>query len=105
LKNWQTRIDFKALPLNSSPNIRSHPYTEADKAARDFAAFIALAYRLSARKTRILDRKYEIPGLNLLLKQKRKSQKNMARKQGSSMQSDGKLSLSKYQEDGLEKSS
>jgi hypothetical protein len=30
----------------------------------DFAASVALAYRLSTRKTTILEQKYEIPGLD-----------------------------------------
>jgi hypothetical protein len=44
---------------------------EADKAGCDFAAYIASAYRLSTRKTTILDWKDKIPGLDLLLKHKR----------------------------------
>jgi hypothetical protein len=47
-----------------SSNIKILFYNEADKATRDFAASIVSAYRLSARKTKILDRKYEIHGLH-----------------------------------------
>jgi hypothetical protein len=48
-----------------SPNIQIHSSNEADKAACDFAASIASAYRISFRKkTTILGRKYEIPGLD-----------------------------------------
>jgi hypothetical protein len=50
-------------------------FNEADKAACNFATSIALAYRLLTRKTTILDQKYEIPGLDHLLKHKRKLRK------------------------------
>jgi hypothetical protein len=64
---------FKSLGSELiSPNIQIHSSTEADKAAHDFAAPIALAYRLSTRKTTILDWKYEKPGLDQLLKHKKK---------------------------------
>jgi hypothetical protein len=52
------------------PSIKIHTSNEADKAARNFAASIASAYRLSNRKTTILDQKYEIPGLDHLLTHK-----------------------------------
>jgi hypothetical protein len=39
------------------PNVQIHTSNESDKAAHDFLASIALAYRLSTRKTTILDRK------------------------------------------------
>jgi hypothetical protein len=51
-----------------SPNSQIHSSNEADKTAHDFAASIALAYRLSTRKTTILDWKYEIPDLYRLLR-------------------------------------
>jgi hypothetical protein len=57
---------FKSSPLNSYIEIYSS--NEADKAARDFAASIASAYRPSTRKIIILDRKYEISLLDRLLK-------------------------------------
>jgi hypothetical protein len=41
-----------------SPSIQIHSSIEADKAARDFAAPLASAYRISTRKTSILHRKY-----------------------------------------------
>jgi hypothetical protein len=58
-----------------SPNIQICPSNEADKAAHDFAASVALAYRLSTRKTMKLDEKYEMAGLDYLLKHKRKLRK------------------------------
>jgi hypothetical protein len=60
----------------SKPHLRTHIskypnslFYEADKAACDFAASIAAAYRMT-RKITSLDRKYKIPGLNHLLKHK-----------------------------------
>jgi hypothetical protein len=52
----------------ASPNIQIqiHFSNEADKEARDFAVTVVSAYRLSARKTTILDRKYEIHVLDAL---------------------------------------
>jgi hypothetical protein len=46
-----------------SLNIQIHSSNEADKAARDFAASVASAYRILTRTTTVLDCKYEIPGL------------------------------------------
>jgi hypothetical protein len=40
-----------------SPNNQIHSSDEADKAAFEFAASIASAYRMSTKKTTILDRK------------------------------------------------
>jgi hypothetical protein len=39
------------------PNIQIHSSNEVDKVVRDITANIAYAYRLSTRKTKILDRK------------------------------------------------
>jgi hypothetical protein len=86
-----------------SPNIKILSSDEADKSARDFAPSIASAYRISTRKTTILDRKYEIPGLDRLLKHKR-VQKFIARNERSSMQNGRELDHSKYQENGPENS-
>jgi hypothetical protein len=58
-----------------TPYIQIHSSNVAEKAARDFAVSIALAYRLLTRKTTISDRKCEIPGLGRLLKHKRKLRK------------------------------
>jgi hypothetical protein len=57
------------------PDIQIHCSDEADKAVRNSAASIASACRLSTRNTTILDRKYEIPGLDRFLKDKRKLRK------------------------------
>jgi hypothetical protein len=43
-----------------SPSIHIYSSEEGDKLAADFAATIALAYKLSTRKAKILDRKYEL---------------------------------------------
>jgi hypothetical protein len=58
-----------------SPSIKILSHNEADKAACDFAASTALAYRLSTRKITIIDRKYKILGPDRLLKHKRKLRK------------------------------
>jgi hypothetical protein len=62
LTDWKLFQSFVSKII--SPKIRIHSSNEADRAARDFTASIASAYRLSTRKTTILDRKYEIPGLD-----------------------------------------
>jgi hypothetical protein len=49
-----------------STNIKVSSSNEANKAARDFAAYVALSYWPLRRKTTILERKYEIPGLHRL---------------------------------------
>jgi hypothetical protein len=73
LTEWEL---FQSLAFELiSPNIQINSSNEGDKAARDFAASIASVYRLSTRKTTILDRKYEILRLNHLLKHKRKLRK------------------------------
>jgi hypothetical protein len=51
------------------------PIVIGDKAAHDFAAYLASEYRISTKKTTILDQKYEIPVLDRLLKHKRKVNK------------------------------
>jgi hypothetical protein len=62
---------FQSLaPELISQNIKIHSSNEADKAACDFAALIASAYRISTRKTTNLNQKYEIPALDSLLKHK-----------------------------------
>jgi hypothetical protein len=53
-------------------NIQIHSSNKAHKAPRYFADYIASAYRISTRKTTILNRIYEIPDLNRLLKPTRK---------------------------------
>jgi hypothetical protein len=58
-----------------SPSIQIHSSEEDDKAACDFAVSIILPYRLSTRKTTILDWKYELPGSAHLLKHKNKLRK------------------------------
>jgi hypothetical protein len=55
-----------------SPNIQIY---SSNKVARDFVASIASAYRLSTRRTIKLDQKHEKPGIDHLLKQKRKRRK------------------------------
>jgi hypothetical protein len=57
LTNWELFQIIVSEP--ESPNVQMYSSNnEADKAARDFAACIASAYRPSARETTKLDRKY-----------------------------------------------
>jgi hypothetical protein len=53
-----------------SPSVHFHSSAESNQAAGDFAASIATADRLAIRTAMILDRKYELSGLNRLLKYK-----------------------------------
>jgi hypothetical protein len=53
-----------------SPRIESNSGVEADKAARDFTASIASAYRLTTSKVTLSDINNDIPGLDRLLKHK-----------------------------------
>jgi hypothetical protein len=58
-----------------SPRIEINSGVEADKAARDFTESIASAYRLSTSKVTLLDINIDIPGLDHLLKHKRRLRK------------------------------
>jgi hypothetical protein len=74
LTDWEL---FQSLASElTSSNIRTDCSYDGDKAACDFAASIA-----STRKTTILDRKYEIPGLDRLLKHTKISE-NYGKKPG-----------------------
>jgi hypothetical protein len=75
LMNWE---QFHSLAYELVfPDIQICPSNEADKAGRDFAASIALAYRPLTRKITKLDQKYEMPCLDYLLEHKRKLRKVM----------------------------
>jgi hypothetical protein len=58
-----------------SPRLEINTGVEAYKAAREFTASIASAYRLSTSKVKISDVKLELPGLDRLLKQKHRLRK------------------------------
>jgi hypothetical protein len=58
-----------------SPKIEIKTGVEADKAARDFSASIASAYRLSTSKSTLLDLNNDLPGLDRLLKHKQRLRK------------------------------
>jgi hypothetical protein len=58
-----------------SPNIKIHSSSKSDKETHDFAASMASVHRLLNRKTKNLDRKYEISDLYHLLKHTRKLRK------------------------------
>jgi hypothetical protein len=58
-----------------SPKIKIKSGVEANKAARDFSASIASAYRLSTSKITLLDLNNDLPGLDRLLKHKQRLRK------------------------------
>jgi hypothetical protein len=71
--DWE-RFQSLAFAL-VSPRMEINSCIEADKAARDFAASIALAYRLSTKTTRISDRNRGSSSLERLLKHKQRLRK------------------------------
>jgi hypothetical protein len=58
-----------------SPRNKINSGVEADKAARDFTASIASAYRLAPSKVTLSDLNKELTGLDLLLKHKQRLRK------------------------------
>jgi hypothetical protein len=67
---------FQSLPSELlSLRIQSNLGKEADKAARDFTASIASAYRLSTSKITLSDLNKDLTGLESLLKHKRRLRK------------------------------
>jgi hypothetical protein len=58
-----------------SPGIEINSGVEADKAARNFTGSIASAYRLATSKVTLSDINNDIPGLDRLLKHKRRLRK------------------------------
>jgi hypothetical protein len=71
--NWE-RFQSLASEL-ISPRVEISSGVEADKAARDFTASIASAYRLSTSKITLSDMNNDIPGLDCLLKEKQRLRK------------------------------
>jgi hypothetical protein len=64
---------FQSLASNLiSPRIEINSGVEADVAARAFTASIASAYRLSPRKITLTDLNSDLPGLDRLLKYKKR---------------------------------
>jgi hypothetical protein len=72
-------IDWKRVQSLPSelilPKIQINSGEEADKRTRVFTASIATAYRLSTSKIALSDLNMDLPGLESLLKHKRKSRK------------------------------
>jgi hypothetical protein len=67
---------FRSLASNLiSPSIEINSGVEADNAARAFTASIASAYRLSTCKITLADLNSDLPGLDRLLKYKKKMRK------------------------------
>jgi hypothetical protein len=67
---------FQSLTSNLiSPRIEINSGVEADKAARTFAASIASAYRLSKSKITLSELNNDLPGLDRLLKYKKRMRK------------------------------
>jgi hypothetical protein len=71
--DWE-RFENLAFKL-ISPKIDIKSGVEADKAARDFSASIASAYRLSTRKITFLDLNSDLPSLDRLLRHKQRLRK------------------------------
>jgi hypothetical protein len=66
---------FKSLTSDISPRIKINLGVEADKAARNFTAFIAFAYfayRFSNGKVTFLNQDSDLSGLDWLLKHKQR---------------------------------
>jgi hypothetical protein len=71
--NWEW---FQSLASNLiSPRVEINSGVDADKAARAFTASIASAYRLSTNKITLSDLNNDIPGLDRLLRYKKKLRK------------------------------
>jgi hypothetical protein len=70
LTDWKLFQSLASELISSNKQIYSS--NDTDKAACDFTASLALVYKLSTRRTAILDQKYEIVYLDLFLKHKRK---------------------------------
>jgi hypothetical protein len=69
LKNSKDWEQFQSLTSELiSPKIQIKSGAEADKAARDFTASTASAYRPSTSKTTLSDISNKLPGLDRLLK-------------------------------------
>jgi hypothetical protein len=67
---------FQNLASNLiSPRIEINSGVEADKTALEFTASIASVYRLSTNKVKISELKSDIPGLDKLLKHKKRLRK------------------------------
>jgi exonuclease III len=76
---------FQSLPSNLiSPSLEINLGVEADKTARDFTASIASAYRLATSKITLTNLNSDLPGLDRLLKYKKRMRK-LAGNQGSRM--------------------
>jgi hypothetical protein len=67
---------FQSLASNLiSPRLEINSGVEADKAARDFTASIATAYRLATSKITLSELNNNLPGLDRLLKYKKRMRK------------------------------
>jgi hypothetical protein len=67
---------FQSLASNLiSPRIEINSGVEADTATRDFTAFIASSYRLSTSKITLSELNNDLPGLDRLLKYKKRMRK------------------------------
>jgi len=71
--NWD-RFQSLASEL-VSPKLKINSEAEADKAAGDFTASIASAYKLSTHKTTLYDLNNNLPGLDRLLREKQRLKK------------------------------
>jgi hypothetical protein len=75
-EKFTNRERFQSLASNLiSRRVEIYSRIEADKAARAFTASIASAYKLSTNKITLSDLNNDIPGLDSLLKYKKKMRK------------------------------
>jgi hypothetical protein len=73
ITDWER---FQSLTSNLiSPRIEINSGVEADNAARAFTASVASAYRLSTSKITLTDLNSDLPGLDRLLKYKKRMRK------------------------------
>jgi hypothetical protein len=76
VENFTDLDRFQSLASDLvSPRIQINSGVEADKAARDFTASIASAYRLATSKVTLSDMNTDLPGLDRLLKHKQRMRK------------------------------
>jgi hypothetical protein len=66
---WEPVEKFRLGTVSKSPRIEVNSEEEADKAARNFTASLASAFRLSSCKVTLLDMKnHDLPGFHLMIK-------------------------------------
>jgi hypothetical protein len=76
IEKFTGRDRFQSLASGLiSPQVKINSGVEADKATRDFTAYVASAYRLSTSKVTLSDIHNDIPGLDHFFKHKQRLRK------------------------------